>query len=202
MGIVVLVIKNKNNSHKQFQNIIMKTPKVVYKIQRQNFENPLEITLNIEDVESRGLTDYLYQNGLIDSLDDHFEVLNRFVVLPPKETKKPFAKNFDGRSGKKFNGEFKKQDLFPLREFRVHLYSNEYFASRSDIPEYVDVKASTKGRAIMIAMNKVGYTDFPENWGNIQAVPGHQISDWGTYVLDDSNNAYLKKNQNYISPEA
>jgi len=175
----------------------MKNPKVVYKIQRQNFDNPLEITLNIEDVESHGLSDYLYQNGLIETMNDHFEVLSRFVVLPQKEkdNKKSFVKNFDNKSNKK-------PEQFPLREFRVHLHSNDFFASQSNIPEYVDVKAQTKGRAIMKAMNKVGYTEFPKGWNDIQAVPGHQVSDWGVYTLDDSNNAYLKsKTSNYATHE-
>ena len=42
----------------------MKSQKISYKIQRQGFEKILEITVDIVEIESHGLQDYLYQNGL------------------------------------------------------------------------------------------------------------------------------------------
>lgn len=172
----------------------MKNPKVVYKIQRPNFENVLEISIDLEQLEAYGLADYLYQNKLIEDINAKYTVLSRYVILPQKENnQKTFTKkqSFSNEGQNKF--EFKKQ--LPLKQFRVELHSNKYFRDEVNVPKYVDVSAHTKGRAMMIAMNKVGFTDFPEGWGDMNVIPGYKASDWGVYSLGDENNAFLKQKE-------
>ena len=159
----------------------MKSQKISYKIQRQGFEKILEITVDIVEIESHGLQDYLYQNGLIDN-DNNYTVLSRFIIISPKEEKS--KKNYQQRpSHPKY---FK---------YRVDLHSNEYFKNETDVQRYVDVVASTKGKALMIAMNKVGFRKFPENWGNMEVLIEKQIEDFGIYSLDDTRNTFFVKKE-------
>lgn len=73
----------------------MKNTKVSYKIKRENFENSLDITVDLSEIEKFGLEHYLKREKL---LDEHysFEVLSRFIVLPQKKTFKG-QNNFDNK---------------------------------------------------------------------------------------------------------
>ena len=78
----------------------MKNPKVVYTIQRPQFENPLEITIDLEKLEEYGLSDYLFQNKLIADYNAEYTVLNRYIILPQKE-KESNIKSFSQKQNKK-----------------------------------------------------------------------------------------------------
>ena len=173
----------------------MKNPKIIYKIQRLGIENPLEITIGIEDVEWSGLAGYLVDNRLISNIDEKFEILSRYVVLAKKETgQENFNKVGTNRNYQK-HGFQDKSENFPIKRFRVDLHSNYAFKNTPGIPRFVDVASTTKGRALMKAMNKVGYTEFPDGWREIEVILGNGIEDWGIHSLGDENNPYVRKKE-------
>lgn len=59
---------------------------------------------------------------------------------------------------------------FPLKEFRVYLHSIEFFKG-SNYPEFIDVMAPTKGKALINAMHQCNVSDFPEEWRIMKAMP-------------------------------
>ncbi len=165
----------------------MKSPKVNYKIKRENFEKPLDITIDLSEIEKVGLEQYLKNEKL---LDEHYsyEVLSRFI--PQKKT---FNNNTEHNKGN-----YKKVDRKEI-PFRVELHSVEYYRINEGFPRYVDVFAPTPGKAIMIAQNKVGFTTFPQGWNDMVTQSGERvpIPDFGKYELGDEKNVYKQKMKSY-----
>lgn len=165
----------------------MKNPRVSYRIKRDGYEQQIEIQIDLIDIEKLGLLNYLLEHSIIDAVDT-YSVVSRFVLLPTKE-----------KENKKINLKQKNtpgNTLFNLepKEFRVHLHSIDYFQNNADkFPKYVDVISKTKGKALMQAMNKVGLTNFPENWNSIEIEPFKSVTDFGKYLMGDENNVYLKR---------
>jgi len=165
----------------------MKDQKVSYKIKRPNYEKELEITISIQEIEKSGLVDYLYHNGLIGE-NDSIQVINRFII-PVREEKKDIKSNFKNYRGRFDYG----SSNFEPKNFRVHLYSIDFFKNDSKYPKFVDVVATTKGKSLMKAMNKVGLTEFPINWTSLEVIVNDDIENFGQYILDDENNPFIKK---------
>lgn len=172
----------------------MKIVKVNYRIKRSNFGSPLEIKVDMRDLERDGLGYYLEVNGIINQ-GDEFEVLNRFFDFIPE--KKDQDKNLrNNKQSSNFKRPFIKSDEnVEILEWRVDLYSVPFFLDQSNLyPRYVDVKAKTIGKAILIAMNKVGlFGTFPEGWKNISVIAGDNISDFGMYELGNENNPFIQQ---------
>ncbi len=59
---------------------------------------------------------------------------------------------------------------FPLKEFRVYLHSIEFFKG-SEYPEFIDVMAPTKGKALINALHECNIFEFPEEWRIMKAIP-------------------------------
>lgn len=172
----------------------MKIVKVNYRIKRPNFNSPLEIKVDMRDLELGGLGYYLETNGIINQ-GDEFQVLNRFFdFIPEKKDQDKNLKN-DKHSGSFKKPFIKSDENVEVLEWRVDLYSIPFFFNESaSYPRYVDVKAKTIGKAILIAMNKVGlYGTFPEGWKNILVLPGDHISDFGMYELGNENNPFIQQ---------
>ncbi len=173
----------------------MKNPKVNYKIKRENFQNHLDITVEITEIEKLGLKNYLINEKLIHD-NDNFEILNRFVVLPSLKrviTKNPqedVTKFIKKKSYSSYENNINKK-------FRVNLHSVEFYA-QGNYPKYVDIETTTRGKAIMIAQNKVGLTEFPEGWNNMRVENGDIVENFGIYSLGDENNVYKKREQQTI----
>ncbi len=170
----------------------MKNPKVNYKIKRENYPTPIDITVDLTEIEKLGLEEYLFQSGIIDDRSS-FEILNRFIVLPPKKdfTKKELTSSFESRPYFRKNSYNKKEDS----RFRVKIHSVEYF-NNSNYPCYIDLTAPTRGKAIIHAMNKLGFVDnFPDGWRNMEVIDGNNLSDYGIHQMGDENNIY-KQRQN------
>lgn len=165
----------------------MKNPRVSYRIKRDGYEQQIEIQIDLIDIEKLGLLNYLLEHSIIDAVDT-YSVVSRFVLLPTKE-----KENKKINLKQKNTGDTILSKVGP-KEFRVHLHSNDYFQKNADkFPKYVDVVALTKGKALMQAMNKVGITDFPDNWNSIKTEPFMTVKDFGKYSMGDENNIYLKK---------
>lgn len=115
---------------------------VLYKIQVEGNE-PINISVSIQNIENYGLEGYLTKTGLLRT-GEQYVVLNRFI-----KAKQNFV-----------NGEKTK--------YRVQLSSISFFR-RDSYPEFEDIEEVTPGKAIMAAMRKHGILRFPDNWRDIKA---------------------------------
>lgn len=123
----------------------MKT-KISYRIKLEPDASPVEIAVDIKDIENGGLQKYLMRSGLINQ-EQYYEVMTRRFITSQK---KVFHE-------------------LPSKSFKVNLHSVDYFKN-NNFPQFVEVKAPTKGVAMMTAMNQVGLRQFPDGWRGMEAM--------------------------------
>ncbi|MCU0430700.1 MAG: hypothetical protein MUF42_12115 [Cytophagaceae bacterium] len=111
---------------------------LIHYVIRINEQTPITLAIKLEELEQQGIECWLQHNTTIRP-SDKVHVLSRYVYANPAR----------------------------LLKFRVFLKSISYFIN-TEYPEYKDVMAISKGKAIIEALQSSGIYNFPDGWRDIK----------------------------------